>query len=102
MVGNTITASATVRHEACAHEQRLNMSAHHWRKVRAMRVGAGDGRGPKRTKPKTDVRGEIIYSKEKGGGIPRGSELLTMGWCERWLSMPTDRKMLSSDLEELE
>ena len=59
-LGNTIAVSATVRHEANAREQRLNMSAHHWRKVRAMRVRVGDGRGPKRAAPKTDMRGEIL------------------------------------------
>ena len=79
MVGHTIAASATHRHEACACEQRLNMSAHHWRKVRAMRVRVGDGRGPKRAKPKTAQRGGILYSNEKGGVVRRGSEQLTIG-----------------------
>ena len=60
MAGHTITASATHRHEAFACEQRLNMSTHHWRHVRAMRVRVGDGRGPKRAAPKTDERGEVL------------------------------------------
>ena len=59
-VGHTIAASATATHETIAREHRLNMSAHQWRKVRAMRVRVGDGRGPKRAAPKTDMRGEIL------------------------------------------
>ena len=79
MMGNTNAASATARHEACAHEQRLNMRVCHWRHVRAMRVRVGDGRGPKRAKPKTAQRGGILYSNEKGGVVRRGSEQLTIG-----------------------
>ena len=60
MMGNTNAASATARHEACAHEQRLNMRVCHWRHVRAMRVRVADGRGPMRAAPKTAERGEIL------------------------------------------
>ena len=102
MAGNTNAASATAMHEAFAREHRLNMTAHHWRKVRVPRERVGDGRGPKRAALKTDERGGILFSKEKGGVVQSGSEQLTISGRERQLSMRTDRKMFSSDLEELE
>ena len=48
MAGNTNAASATAMHEAFAREHRLDMTAHHWRKLRVPRERVGDGRGPMR------------------------------------------------------
>ena len=80
MVGNMRGASATVRDEACAREHRLNMSAHHWRRVRAMRVRVGDGHGPLSTAPKTDEQGEFLLSKLSAVPRARQSDLIS-----RWL-----------------